>query len=815
MAKNKEKTSNHYANLEPSDSNFLNKVDAKITEFQKQNKKYALDFYYNAKQFVLNTIEMKKTYKAEELNILPKRFLDLISDRDIDKLYNGFLSDTKSVAKVLFSEDMSMEDICACAIEYVRLCSSNFKRYEAESERKKESEIAEKFSVGYNGVLSFYFGLASDIDRGQLLARLINCGIDIKHSIAYCECVVDAYGDPITQIIEFKGKPMVAISSYNGVIKTYNKNIEKLSNLYQFLDFGESIDLGRKRALQAFKKFHNFKDLLNKTDDLAKSLEETAKVSHKNMSNLTPSEHAMLVNAGDRVVNISTLFELAIYERQKEYELIPDLFDTNIATIKLKQDDLTRFKAFPNKVIDEEYNLNHKRSYILNKNNKEKEEDLHSDDFADELSELDDQTEMELQSESDYKPISLDDIKPVPAIDVLNNLQVKFTPNEEVERIFEFDGATFDLSNPAMLAIGETKSVDLEEAEKERLLFEKEMGIESNNEVIENIGLVSKEMSRKKKKSFYDVLDEISEKVEKSRASNLQERYAEIQSNNELNLQNASEIVDSIEEENDFNEEYFDEDVIEDEYDDFSDKIDGYDDYTNENDKDSDENQQYYDKNESFDNENIDESEFIEDENYNEDGQETIDEDLEKIYSNLIKQIGQQNFKDDEEIEMNPDYLQYEEEYDDDYYKEVNKQLYDDELTDDELEALQSDNENSIDDFDIFEMQEENESVETDEPFIDDLEEEYVEDEEEILNTVDNFLTQISEEETQVIGNIKGESKEYKLERQEVKKVEALKENGIKENAISTQQKPKVIPKLPPKLLTKKQQPPKLPKRKS
>ena len=53
MAKNKEKTSNHYANLEPSDSNFLNKVDAKITEFQKQNKKYALDFYYNAKQFVL------------------------------------------------------------------------------------------------------------------------------------------------------------------------------------------------------------------------------------------------------------------------------------------------------------------------------------------------------------------------------------------------------------------------------------------------------------------------------------------------------------------------------------------------------------------------------------------------------------------------------------------------------------------------------------------------------------------------------------------------------------------------------------------
>ena len=787
MSKNKTKEVNPYGNFKPSDSNFLNKVDAKIADFQKQNKKYALDFYYNAKQFVLNAIEMKKQYKADELNKLPKRFLDLINDRDIDKLYNGFLNDTKAVAKVLFSEEMSMEEVCACAIEYVRLCSCNFNRFESESERKKESEIVEKFSVGYNGVMSFYFGLASNIDRGQLLARLINCGIDIKHSIAYCECVVDAYGDPITQIIEFKGKPMVAISAYNGVVKTYNKNIDKLSNLYQFLDFGESIDMGRKRALQAFKKFHNLKNLLNKTGDLAKSLEEVAKVGYQNLSNLSPCEQTMIVNTSDRVVTISTLFELSIYERQKEYELIPDLFDANIATIKLKQDDTSRFKVFPNKVLDEEYNLNNSRSYILNKGNKtEKEEDLPNDDFSESLAKLDEQTEMEMQKESSYKPVSLDDVQPVPAVDVLNNLQVKFTPKEDSERIFDFDGATFDFSQAEMLALGETQSVDLDQAEKERLMFEKEMGIESNT------GLVPPQASKKKKKSFYDVLDEISEKVEKSRATKLQERYAEMQSNNQLNAQNNSGNVDNNNEEIDFNQQLINEAVNESDFAENSDIVDENDNYSGKFSQDNDENQQFGEVDEELEN-------------------DEIEENLDSQENNLLKEVSQQTLQTNEDIEMNPDYLKYEEEYDD-YFKEVNNQLFDDDqMTAEELKDLEAENESDIDDFEIFEMEEQaNEKA-----LEDSLEDETFEED----NQVNETLLNSTQEE--LVVNKKGETKkenESNLEKEsknkEQKKVEAEKQNGIKQDAISTNSKPKAIPKLPPKLPPKKQ-PPKLPKKKS
>ena len=544
------KSANPYGNFRPADSAFLNKIDAKMATFQKNNKKYPLEFYGNAKAFVLNVINVKHQGRVDNL---PKTLADLVSDRDIDRLYQGFLSDTKNVGKVLFSEEMSIEEICACAIEYVRICSSNFDHFNGEGEKQPQCALAESVAKSYNGVLSFYFGVADDTDRAQLMARLINVGIDIKHKIAYAECVVDSMGVPICQIVDFSGKPVIAISCYNGVAKTYTNAIKKLSSMYKFLDFSEHIPMARKRALKTLVKFHNFKSIIPRTGNIENAIVGLSKNAVKNMSSLTASEMNLLVNVDKKVFKVSTLVEVALYERQVDYEVVPDLFEEKLYSFKLNVPGSTRFKIFPNKIVDLDYKLTEESNYILNKRSSESSSESEgTSDFSSSY-----ENESHDYQEHDYEEsvndvvynntqsqktadINLDNIIPVPAAQVLEQMKVKFQPPAG-ENEFLLDGSRIKLTEKQIenamhispLELEDMKSVDMDAAERERLQYEKEVGqLPDNYATTQN---VNQKSTNQKKKSFYDVLDEIADKIDKNRTKKLQQAYQDLEKSGELN----------------------------------------------------------------------------------------------------------------------------------------------------------------------------------------------------------------------------------------------------------------------------------------
>lgn len=529
----KDKTVKPYANFRPADASFLTKIDNKMVVFRKNNKKYALEFYGNAKNFVLNAIDIKNKHKVGKFEALPKMFLDLINDRDVDKLFNGYRSDTINLGKVLFSDEMTLEEICACAMEYVRICSSNFERFNGESVRGAQSELAESLAQGYNGVLSFYFGVANDVDRGQLLARLINVGLDINHSIAYAECVVDPYGNPLCQIVEFSGKPMLAIKYYNGVAKKYNENVNKLNRMYQFLDFSSHIPLARKRAVKALFKFHNFKAIVPRSSNLEEALISLGKNAVKNLSDLTSSEANLLVKVDKKVFKLSTLIEVALYERQLEYEVIPDLFEDALYAFKVQVQGSKNFKIYPNKFVNESFVLQDARSFILNK--KAVTEDIEdvapTQDFK---QVLDAQDEISDYEDGNYIDSSLiENLKPVPASKVLDQMRVKFSPPEGQDEIL-LDGSRIKVTERQIenamqtspLELGEIKEIDLAEAEREQKLYEQEIG--------ELPVELKRSDTTKKRKSFYDALDEIAEKISKNRAKKLQEAYEDMERSGEL-----------------------------------------------------------------------------------------------------------------------------------------------------------------------------------------------------------------------------------------------------------------------------------------
>lgn len=530
--KTEKKQENLYVDFSAKDAECLKKIDAKLSSLQKQNKKSAIGFFEVAKTFVLNAIEVAKNHKIGNYNSLPKRLLTFVEERDIDELYHSYIKDTKALANNLFNAEMNIEEICAIAIEYVRISSTSFCRYDSESLRNEQSELAEQFSAPLNGVLSFYFGLASELDRAQFLERLINCGIDIKKKISYCETIVDAYGTPITQIIQFKGKPVLSMTDYNGVVKTYIKNTKKSSKLYQFLNFSEYVPQARQKALEVFKKYHNF-NVFNTIDDFGDSIEELATTCYKNMSELTASEQNMLVVCQERLVKFSTIIEMALLNRNWDFELISDLFEERLASIKVIAEEIgnAKIKIFPNKVLDENYEFNERKNYLLNKSSQPVRAKS-SDNLEEELKKLDE----ELAVVKPIEPINLDDVKPVPAQEVLDNLKVKFcAPSNETS--FEIDGMKFDFSDdPAMNALGIVKNVDLDEAEKERLLFEQEMGIKIDEPKIEE---------KSKRKSFYDAMEEIADRIKTNRIQKLQERFEELEKNGELNSQNDCENVEN------------------------------------------------------------------------------------------------------------------------------------------------------------------------------------------------------------------------------------------------------------------------------
>ena len=540
------KTVNPYGSFRPADSSFFNKIDEKIIKLKKENKKEPLEFYENAKSFVMNSIELRKGSLVKDFDRMPKLLIDLISDRNIDKLYEGYLNDTKKVAKELFSSEMSINEICACAIEYVRLCSSNFASYESEAKRNEVSELAEKFAKSYNGVLAFYLGIGDDTDRTQLLARLVNVGLDIIKSISYAECVVDFKGIPICQVVEFSGKPMLSLTSYNGIEKVYTKNIGNLSSMYSFLDFSEHIPMAKKRALKTLLMFHNFSSIFSKSNGLEKSIIQLCENASKNLSNVTVGEQNPLVKVNTKIFKLSTLIELNFYQRKTEYEIIPDLFNENLVSYKLDVKGYKRFKVFPNKVIDKDYQLSPTASYLYAKQQVESsfddDPDLNKDadndiDFSENDNEVkNDNFEVEQNVDNGYENGSnIDSITPLPASEVLEKLQTKFKPNES-ENTFLLDGTKFDLTeNPfsqVSLATQEeldnAKEVDLKQAEQEQLLFEQEMGITVSE----------KNTIQPRKQSFYEIMQDMASTISKNRAKKLQEKYEEYDRSGELQKNN-------------------------------------------------------------------------------------------------------------------------------------------------------------------------------------------------------------------------------------------------------------------------------------
>lgn len=567
MKKNVNKSQNIYGKYRPNDSACLNKIDENLSKYQNNHNKNAIDFFENAKTFVLNAIETKNKALIKVYDKLPKRMKELVEDRNIEGLYNAYNKDVKIVGKALFSEEMSLEEIYACAMEYVRLCSSNFDTFESEGTRSEESLLAEKLCTSYGGILSFYLGLANDEDRTQLLAKLINVGIDIKKSISYAECITDSYGKPVCQIVNFSQKSILCIFAYNGVYNSYTNNVGKLNSVYNIVDFSKCIESAKNKAMQVFFKFHDLDIISQEKGEITNIIEPLCRKLNKYLSHLSASEYNPLIEYNKKIFKLSVVLEMYFYKNKIEYELIADIFNPLLNSYKLTIPNYSRVKVFPNKIYNLEYELEDKPNYLIAKkenvdsfeNNIDKEMSADVDNAEDYILDFDEfeqklkEEEKKIIDELESVPQSasftqnktnifdeIDKIKPIPAKELAQKLQVKFMAEDENE--YALDGSRLDQSEKyfdsllnAVEDYSNAHNVDEEEAEKERLMYEKELGITS-------------EKKKDDKKSFYDMLNELDKEYEKKPSSKLQDKFDEIEKNNHLNnkVKNSSNKNESI-----------------------------------------------------------------------------------------------------------------------------------------------------------------------------------------------------------------------------------------------------------------------------
>lgn len=524
MAKDKKKKelNNPYSDFKTADAQYLNKLDEKIATAQKQNKKEFCEFLLCKKQLDLNYIKISQGNHLGNIDLLPASLLSILRNRDYEKMFDGFKKDTQKLAKQLFSEDMNIAQICAVACEFVRLTSSNFDRFDSEEQQSVQSALCQSLSTNAYGLLSFYCGFGDAVDQTHLLAWLISLGLDVKRSISYAECVIDAYGKPICHIVEFNGKLGISYIDYIGVANAYTKKIKKLTGLCEFLDFTDEIDFAKKRVLKVLSQFVP-KKLFSQDGNLENAVISLAKDCYSNMSDITASEYNMLCKFDNAIWKFSSLCELLLYSRNIEYEVILDLFDEGQYTLKLKLDS-GKFKIFPNKVIGESYELNAPKIYVLNKT---------SSAASVSESEEDDLFNERIESIGREQDDVLSDMEPLSAAQVLESLNVKFTPTEsegisfqngafkfkddELNEMFSFDSV--DFSNAS--------AVDLGKADEEQRMLEMATG-----QIQEPI-----KKATSSKKNFFDLLDEMTEKTKKNKARRLQEEYEKLQGSNQLKTQ--------------------------------------------------------------------------------------------------------------------------------------------------------------------------------------------------------------------------------------------------------------------------------------
>lgn len=521
MAKDKKKKelNKPYSDFKTADAQYLNKLDEKIATAQKQNKKEFCEFLLCKKQLDLNYIKISQGNHLGNIDLLPASLLSILRSRDCEKMFDGFKKDTQKLAKQLFSGDMNISQICAVACEFVRLTTSNFDRFDSEEQQSAQSALCQSLSTNAYGLLSFYCGFGDAVDQTHLVAWLISLGLDVKRSISYAECVIDAYGKPICHVVEFNGKLGISYIDYIGVANAYTKKIKKLTGLCEFLDFTEEIDFAKRRVLKVLSQFVP-KKLFSQDDNLENAVVSLAKDCYSNMSDITASEYNMLCKFNNVVWKFSTLCELLLYSRNVEYEVILDLFDEGQYTLKLKLDS-GKFKIFPNKVIGENYELNAPKIYVLNKT---------SSAISVSESEEDDLFNERIESIGREQDDILGNLEPLPASQVLENLNVKFTPtatdgisfqngvlqfkDDELNEMFSFD--SIDFSNAS--------AVDLGKADEEQHMLEMATG-----QIQEPIKKVTSS-----KRSFFDLLDEMTEKTKKNKARRLQEEYEKMQGSNQL-----------------------------------------------------------------------------------------------------------------------------------------------------------------------------------------------------------------------------------------------------------------------------------------
>lgn len=540
--KKKGKTnSNPYSNLRPADAHYFSKLDEKIALAQKQNKKEFCEFLIDKKEFDMNFINVKNNNKIGKIDLLPSSLLSILNARDNEKVFENYKKDTTKIAKLLFDDDMTIQQICATACEFVRLSTANFDRYESESVQNPQSALCQLVSTNAYGMLSFYFGVSNAIDQTKFLAWLINLGLDIKHSLSYAECVIDSYGNPICHIVEFNGKLGISLINYVGVAKAYVKKIETLTGLCQFIDFTDEIENGKKRALKVLSRYVPNK-LMIKGRDIENSLTSMAQIAYKNMSDVTATELNMLSRFDNKIWKFSTLCELLLYENNVDYEVILDLFVETQYALKLKVGDEGKFKIFPNKVIDEEYHLNESKMYILNKMAKTAPMN-HEDELFDERIEsigresgesadaAYDEFVQARSAQSGFSrqsadQLSLDNLEPMSAADVLSSLNVKFTPRENEG--LSFENGSFKFNDDELNEVFDLSSVtqvDFSKADAEQRMLESSMGIASEP---------TQSNTPPKRKGFFELLNEMSEKTKKNKARRLQEEYERLERNHEL-----------------------------------------------------------------------------------------------------------------------------------------------------------------------------------------------------------------------------------------------------------------------------------------
>ena len=534
--KKKGKTnSNPYSNLRPADAHYFSKLDEKIALAQKQNKKEFCEFLIDKKEFDMNFINVKNNSKIGKIDLLPSSLLSILNARDNEKVFENYKKDTTKIAKLLFDGDMTIQQICATACEFVRLSTANFDRYESESVQNPQSALCQLVSTNAYGLLSFYFGVSNAIDQTQFLAWLINLGLDIKHSLSYAECVIDSYGNPICHIVEFNGKLGVSFINYVGVAKAYVKKIETLTGLCEFLDFTDEIENGKKRALKVLSRYVPSK-LMIKGRDIENSLVNMAQIAYKNMSDVTATELNMLSRFDNKIWKFSTLCELLLYENNVDYEVILDLFVETQYALKLKVGDEGKFKIFPNKVMDEEYHLNEPRIYILNKTAKTTPTNYDDELFDERIESIGRENGLfENSSQNDDFSLtddefSFDNLEPLPATDVLNSLNVKFTPKENQGLYFE-DG-NFKFNDDELSEIFDLSSVtqvDMSKADAEQRMLESSVGSSVDGSSVDEPN-----KAPSKRKGFFELLNEMSEKTKKNKARRLQEEYERLEKNHEL-----------------------------------------------------------------------------------------------------------------------------------------------------------------------------------------------------------------------------------------------------------------------------------------